>query len=90
MSSPWISRAQQNEEAWRMAVATDQLWVIALQVASSGAWWPTTPGPAIQLERCCRSTLAFCRPRIRQSLMAMLAGIQARLRADYDSDYDDE
>ena len=73
-----------------MATAANQLWVIALQVATSGGWWPDTPGPAIQLERCSRSTLAFCRPRIRQGLMAVLAGIQARLRADYDSDYDDE
>ena len=78
-------RAAGNQQAWDMALAEGQVPMIALQVATSGDWWPQRPWPAIQLFKCNRYLSQMCRPRIRRSIQLTLLGLRNQL-AESESD----
>ena len=74
MSLPLAMRAHANKEAWEEATrrGPDTVRLLALQVATSGEWWPGPP-EAIRWTKLCRQTAAFALPRVRYCLAAAAA-----------------
>ena len=76
-----------HRHAWEEATLRSLVPQLAMQVATSGSWWPQQPRQALYLSWCSRVLYQICRPRIRLCIQAMLQNVMQQL-AGSDSDDD--